>query len=298
MSDQAGEVHRRNSRRTVPGERVTVAGKGADDQAPSETAGRAEPKAAARTSVKGTLAYRVKSVYASGARALGRGATSLHLLPRKPPHRDDRIKHWLFSLSKVHDAVQIADIGVPWWTYRAIDVIDAWMAGRQEPIRVFEYGSGASTLWLADRAEEVISVEHHAGFAEVMSPILASRSNVKFLVVEPRVSADPAIGSQKPGHVRMDFTDYVETIEEVGGEFDLVVIDGRAREACLQQSIRHLAPNGLIVYDNSRRKRYARAIAASPMVERRFRGLTPTLPYPDQTSVLSAAPMAPGRRRP
>lgn len=256
------------------------------------TDGRPEPEsAAAHTSVKGTLAYRAKSLYAAAARTLARGATAAHLLPAEAPHRDHRIKHWLFSLSKVHDSLEIAKLGVPWWTYRAIDVVDAWMAGRREPIRVFEYGSGASTLWLADRADEVVSVEHHAGFAAVMAPVLAERNNVKFMVVGATTSSDPVIGSRKPGHDGIDFSDYVETIDRVGGQFDLVVVDGRAREACLQAAIPHLAPNGLIVYDNSLRKRYAEAIAGSGLVERRFPGLTPTLPYPDQTSVLSVETM-------
>jgi len=70
-------------------------------------------------------------------------------------------------------AVAIAELGVPWWTYRAIDVVDAWMLGRARPIRVFEYGSGASTLWLAGRADEVISIEHHLGSSEVIGPALA-----------------------------------------------------------------------------------------------------------------------------
>lgn len=248
--------------------------------------------AAAHTSVKGTLAYRAKSLYAAGARSVGRGAVALGLLPAEAPTRDQRIKHWLVSLSKVHDAVEIAKLGVPWWTYRAVDVVDAWMAGRQGPIRVFEYGSGASTIWLADRADEVVSVEHHQGFSEVMAPVLAARPNVEFLVVEPAVMTQPAIGSRKPGHVGLDFTDYVETVKRVGGTFDLIVIDGRAREACLRQSIAHLAPHGVIVYDNSHRKRYAEAIAASGLAERRLRGLTPTLPYPDQTSVLSVHPLS------
>lgn len=42
----------------------------------------------------------------------------------------------------------------------------------------------------------------------------------------------------------------------------------------------------MIVFDNSRRRRYRRAIEATPVDERRYFGLTPTLPYPDQTSLL------------
>jgi len=248
---------------------------------------RVEPEADAHTSVKGTLAYRMKTVYASGARGAGSALRAVKVLPKETPSRDDRLKHWAVSLTKVHDAMAIAELGVPWWTYRAIDVVDASLCARSRPVRVFEFGSGASTLWLADRADEVNSVEHHAGFAKVMTPVLAERENVRFLVVGPKTSAHPKIGSQKPGHDHLDFSDYVATIDRVGGLFDLIVIDGRAREACLTASIPHIAPGGLIVYDNSRRGRYKRAILASGLNSRRLRGLTPTLPYPDETSVLS-----------
>ena len=46
-------------------------------------------------------------------------------------------------------------------------------------------------------------------------------------------SADPSVPSGKEGHGGLDFAEYVASIDEVPGTFDLVVIDGRAREACL-----------------------------------------------------------------
>ena len=133
----------------------------------------------------------------------------------------------------------------------------------------------------------MISVEHHVGFSHVIGPVLAERKNVEFMVVEADSPSTPNIGSHKPGHKGLDFSEYVGTIGRVGGLFDLVVIDGRAREACLAASIEHVAPGGLIVFDNSKRGRYKKAIANSGLDARRLRGLTPTLPYPDQTSVLS-----------
>jgi hypothetical protein len=48
-----------------------------------------------------------------------------------------------------------------------------------------------------------------------------------------------------------------------------------------------LADGGIIVFDNTLRTRYRRAIERSAVKERRFMGLTPTLPYPDQTSILT-----------
>jgi hypothetical protein len=231
-------------------------------------------------------AHRVKSVYAGSARTLGRALTAIGLLPKTLPPRRQRLRHWLTSLTRVHDSLGIAELGVPWWTYSSIDAVEAWLRARRRPIRVFEFGSGASTLWLAQRADEVHTVEHHAGFAARMRAEFAKHSNISPRHVEAPASDRPRVASGKSGNRGFDFADYVATIDRVGGTFDLIVIDGRAREACLRASIPHLAPDGLIVYDNSRRRRYRRAIEASGLTERRLTGLTPTLPYPEQTSLL------------
>ncbi|MEP6852495.1 MAG: class I SAM-dependent methyltransferase [bacterium] len=229
----------------------------------------------------------IKHAYAATAQQAGSLLTRVGVLDDDAPDRDRRLKHWAYSLTRVHDSLAIAKLGVPWWTYRAIDVVDAWLVARPHPIRVFEYGSGASTLWLADRSDEVHSVEHHREFGEMIGIELAPRSNVDFRIVEPVASSTPTIGSAKEGNAGLDFSAYVDTIDVVGGVFDVVVIDGRAREACLRAAIPYLAHAGLIVFDNTRRRRYRQAIEASGLTERRLAGLTPTLPYPDQTSVLS-----------
>lgn len=95
--------------------------------------------------------------------------------------------------------------------------------------------------------------------------------------------------SAKEGHAGLDFADYVTMIDKIDGSFDVIVIDGRAREACLVAAVPRLASGGIVVFDNSRRRRYRRAIAQSGLAERKLRGLTPTLPYPEQTSVLSGS---------
>jgi hypothetical protein len=236
--------------------------------------------------VQGRLSWAAKKTYARAAKGAGQLMTRVGVLPVEPPDRDRRFKHWVTSLTRVHDSLAIAELGVPWWTYRAIDVVDAWLMNRPSPIRVFEYGSGASTLWLADRADEVISIEHHRGFADVIAPALARHPAISFQVVEPASTQNPTLGSRKPGHQGMDFLDYVHAIDQAPGVFDVIVIDGRAREACLAVAQHRLAPDGLVVFDNSHRNRYRRAIAASSLTERRLPGLTPTLPYPDQTSLL------------
>jgi hypothetical protein len=239
--------------------------------------------------VAGHWSHRLKDAYARGARAAGRALTGLGVLPGTPPDRRQRFRHWLVSLTRVHDSLAIAELDVPWWTYAAIDSVAAWLEARPRPIRVFEFGSGASTLWLARRVDEVHTVEHHAAFAARMRPEFAAHPHVTLHQVEARWSTRPGVPSGKAGHEGLDFADYVAAIDRVGGRFDLIVIDGRAREACLRAAIPHLAADGLIVYDNSGRRRYRRVIEESGLVERRFAGLTPTLPYPEQTSLLARA---------
>ena len=231
---------------------------------------------------------RVKSAYATGARTTGRVLLRSRLMSDQPPSRDRRTRHWLHSLTRVHDSLAIAELDVPWWTYRAIDVVDVWLAARPTPARVFEYGSGASTLWLARRSDEVHSVEHHAGFGRMMAERLADERNVHLEVVEPAPSPSPVVASGKEDHAGLDFASYVDALDAVDGTFDLVVVDGRAREACLAKAVPRLRPGGIVVYDNSARRRYRAAIEGSGLREHALRGLTPTLPYPDQTSVLVA----------
>ena len=233
--------------------------------------------------------HAVKRAYAATAHAAGWGLTRLGVLGEDPPPIDRRVRHWAYSLTRVHNSFALAELDVPWWTYDAIAAVTSWFADRHgSPTRVFEYGSGASTLWLARRASEVHSVEHHRGFGEMMAAELAQFDHVTLQIVEPTASERPVVASAKEGHRGLDFADYVAAINSVDGHFDLVVVDGRAREACLEAAQGRLAPGGVVVFDNSRRRRYREAIRASGMLERRCRGLTPTLPYPEQTSILRA----------
>ena len=239
------------------------------------------------TSVKGTWGWKLKSAYAAGAKGLGKVLTAAKVLPKDPPPRSEKFKHWVTSLTRVHDSVAIAELDVPWWTYKAIDEVEAWLTARARPIRVFEWGSGASTMWLAKRTDEIITVEHHPEFAAMIGPRLDVLDGVTFREVAAPAAATPRIGSQKPGSEGLDFFDYVHAIDDTDGTFDLIVIDGRAREACLTAAIPRVADDGLIVFDNSHRKRYQQAIAASGWTERALGGLTPTLPYPDKTSLVT-----------
>lgn len=226
-----------------------------------------------------------KQAYVATAHGIGRGLARVGV-PDAPPPRSHRTRHWLHSLTRVHDAAAMVELDVPWWTYRAIDEIELWLSARPRPARVFEYGAGASTVWLARRCGEVTSVEHDPAFVPVVERLLTGLPHATVRLRPATTSAHPVVPSAKEGCAGLDFASYVAAIDELDGDLDLVVIDGRAREACLERALPRLADGGLVVFDNSWRRRYRRALAAAPVAELRLRGLTPTLPYPDQTSVV------------
>jgi len=195
----------------------------------------------------------------------------------------------LRTLFAIYDVEDLIDLDVPWWTYPAIEIVERHLAALGGKARVFEYGSGASTVWLASRSAEVTSVEHDAGFAEVMRTVLSRAGltdTTRLLEVPPVPSAAPLVPSERKGEQGRDYADYVASIESTEGEFDLVVVDGRARVACMDAAVRRLAPGGLVLFDDSQRPRYRAGIEASGMRVRRLRGWAPSLPYPRETAVL------------
>lgn len=238
------------------------------------------------------VSTRLKSGYVQvlhGLGALLRRAGLLGLLERRAPR--SRAATWVRSLFAIHDVDELARLDVAWWTFDSVDRVERFLAERPGA-RVFEWGSGASTLWLAARAGSVHSVEHDAGWADVLRPRLPANATLQ--VVAPEPSPAPVVPSAKPGHAGLDFAAYVAAVDATDGLFDVVVIDGRAREACLERAVGRLAPDGLIVLDNVDRRRYRDAIEAlGPVVDvHTSRGLTPALPYPTRTALLRLAPTA------
>lgn len=228
----------------------------------------------------------LKPLYVSTARVARRiaGATGLlWLLERMPGRR----ALWFRSLFSIHDSADLVHLGIPWWTFPAIDAVEAHLAQRQGGARAFEYGSGASTIWLAQRCAIVRSVEHDAAFATGMARFFERHANIRLRTLEPEpATRNSKARSNRQGFIHLAFDSYAAAIEDSAEVYDLIVIDGRARVACLNRALSFLAPGGIILFDNSDRREYRHAIERSGLRETKLRGLAPALPYPGQTSLL------------
>lgn len=196
------------------------------------------------------------------------------------------------TLLAVHNADDLVALDLPWWTYDGIATVAAFLAARGPHATAFEYGSGASTVWLARRAARVTSIEHVPGWADRVRALLAAHdlTNATVRVVEAPPSTDPVVGSEAPSGVGHDFADYVAALDDDPGPHDLVVVDGRARVACLERALATVAPDGMVVVDDAQRARYQDAfdaVADAGWRVERHRGLAPCEPLPRDTVTIT-----------
>ncbi|WP_407496174.1 class I SAM-dependent methyltransferase [Pseudooceanicola sp. MF1-13] len=191
---------------------------------------------------------------------------------------------WLRSVLAKADFDDLVRLDMPWWTFDAVREVEAFLHSRRDA-RVFEWGAGASTLWLAKRAGEVVSITHDGPDYDRVLDRLDTFAPVTLRHVPAQDAG--LVGSKRRGFTGQRFDRYVRAIHDVEGEFDLIVIDGRAREACLEEAKARLAPGGVILFDDFKRRRYRSAVADSGLKVHRFDGLAVRLALPDSTVLLS-----------
>ncbi len=154
---------------------------------------------------------------------------------------------------------------MPWMTF---EVTDFLQGHSNNQMRVFEYGSGSSTLFWAKRVKEVVSIEHDLEWCKKVEKELAQRkfSNVQLLFIPPekRVTdkvpeiADPfGYSSDDENFTAFSFESYVKKINDFEDSyFDYVVVDGRSRPSCIAASIKKVKQGGYLMLDNSERVYY------------------------------------------
>lgn len=118
---------------------------------------------------------------------------------------------------------------IPWYTYPAVHFLEGRVRADME---VFEYGSGNSTLWWADRVAHVAAVESDPHWVELLRPRLPQN-------VDLRLESADGAGT------------YVSSVTGRGRTFDVVVIDGMERNRCAHACLPALKDGGVILWDNA-----------------------------------------------
>lgn len=156
----------------------------------------------------------------------------------------------------------------PWITFPAVRWLRRCLA-KGDGHRVFEYGSGGSTLFWLRHGCECVSVEHdEAWAARVASRVPPGAPlDLRRVAPEPTLIAaadfDPGdplrYQSASPEFRHHCFHTYARQIDGFpDGHFDLVLVDGRSRPACVRHARDKVRPGGALVLDNVERAYYLR----------------------------------------
>ncbi|HAJ59644.1 MAG TPA: hypothetical protein DCP31_10545 [Cyanobacteria bacterium UBA8543] len=171
---------------------------------------------------------------------------------------------WLKSL-KAGKPLDNESNPVPWYTYPAIEFIENKL---KKDYRVFEFGSGHSTLWFAERTLQVVSVENNPEWFEDIQEKIPD--NVELHLIE-------------------DENEYASKIIEYPEEcFDIIVIDGINRNKCTEYAISKLKKNGFIIFDNTDNQDYDEGLETlynEGFKHIEFYGLVPSYTYKNCTSL-------------
>lgn len=163
-------------------------------------------------------------------------------------------------------AVDAAGQPLPWFTYPAISFITPRIRAN---MKVFEFGSGASTLWWAQRVRKVVACEHYASWVEKLRAQAPANVTIHHVELVPN-------------------GDYCRTAARSDEQFDIIVIDGRDRVNCALNSIGSLKPGGVIIWDNADRDKYQRGydyLMSNGFRRIDFTGLGPIMYEPWSTAV-------------
>jgi hypothetical protein len=155
---------------------------------------------------------------------------------------------------------------LPWVVYPFIDFIGPKL---KPEFKLFEYGSGSSTLFYAHYVKNVVAVEHDKKWYDRMIGKLPTNTKLLYKKLE------------RGGG-------YCKTSEQLGEVYDIVIVDGRDRVNCLRHATNALKQNGVIVLDDSEREEYLEGVTFiknKGFKQLDFWGMAPGLTYKKCTSL-------------
>jgi hypothetical protein len=117
---------------------------------------------------------------------------------------------------------------LPWLSFRVIRRLEQILTLDS---KVLEFGSGNSSLWLAERCGLLVTIDNDPEWYRWLAPKLRVEN------VEARLRAER--------------DDYLNISDYPDGFFDLVIVDGRWRDLSVERALRKVRPGGYIYFDNA-----------------------------------------------
>jgi hypothetical protein len=155
---------------------------------------------------------------------------------------------------------------IPWFSYPFIDFLGTRLT---KDLVLFEFGSGSSTSFFAERVKQVISIEHNKEWFEIVNK--TKPNNVKLILTDSD-SVD----------------DYLNYLTKLNEKIDVVIVDGLHRNECLINASEKLSEYGVIILDDSERSEYKKgreSVVGRGFKKLEFWGIAPTVLFKKCTTV-------------
>jgi hypothetical protein len=166
-----------------------------------------------------------------------------------------------FKSFRLREALDRNSQPIPWFTYPAIEFLNQLDLSDKT---VFEYGSGNSTIFWAQRCRSVVAVEDNEQWYKKIAKLLPSRVDYRFV---PKRE------------------DYISAISHCPFDFDLIAIDGSHRYECAEAARYKLKNDGFVILDNSDwREKTSQLLRESDLIEIDMSGFGPINSYTWTTS--------------
>lgn len=148
--------------------------------------------------------------------------------------------HWSWQYAFDRSQLLVYELTHPGWPWLA-PAANAFLSEQARPgTRWFEWGAGRSTLWLANRGAQILSIEHDPKWHARVSRNLAAHGLHQAKVVQ----------------VKSALPDYIDPIDNIGDRsLDAVIVDGISefRDACALAALPKVRPGGFILVDDAHR---------------------------------------------
>lgn len=157
---------------------------------------------------------------------------------------------------------------IPWYTYPSIDFLKVRnFTGKA----ILEFGGGQSSLWWAERAQNVVTLEGDKSWYEKIATQMPDNVDLDHVTMdnmEANVSA-----------VRQALLD--RGIEQ----YDVIIIDGLYRYQMIEIALQYLSSDGIVICDNAESYGFQQGFENAGLLRVDFFGHAPGVMLPHATSI-------------
>ncbi|MFZ9470180.1 MAG: hypothetical protein ACO26G_03920 [Rickettsiales bacterium] len=161
---------------------------------------------------------------------------------------------WINS-SKIGFSVDENFNAIPWYSFEAIEFLKLHLKSEH---KVFEFGSGSSTIFYNNNCSKVVAIESNKSWFEIICEKIQGKVNS---CNNHFIAKNSEIFLLENAIDNVDYENFANDYSKKNNiKFDFIVIDSLKRHLCTLQSLDSLKSGGYLILDDSERSNYQKTI--------------------------------------